>query len=201
MPINEVKSGKNSQSADQISAESSDHQLQQRESALEEKANAEHVRKIIHDIPVAMLTTTDWSGQLRSRPMAIQQVDGDDKLYLLTSEDSGKILAIRTDQNVNVVCADRGSNCYLSVCGAAQIVQDRKKIRELWNPTMKAWFPDGPETPEICLIVISVEEAEFWDAPLGKWIQMIKVAKAALSGRRYEASQTEHGEIHPGDKH
>ena len=148
-----------------------------------------------------MLTTTDWSGQLRSRPMAIQQVDGDDKLYLLTSEESGKVLAIRTDQNVNVVCADMGASRYLSLCGAAQISQDRAKIRELWNPMMKAWFPNGPETPEICLIVITVEEAEFWDAPMGKWIQLMKVAKAVLSGRRYEPGSTEHGEIHANDKH
>ena len=164
-------------------------------------ANVKHVRNIIRDVPTAMLTTIDWSGQLRSRPMAIQLVEGDERLYLLTSEDSGKVLAIRTDHNVNVVCADAGASRFLSVCGSARILQDRQKIKALWNPMMKAWFPNGPESPDICLIVIEMHEAEFWDAPTGKWVQLFKIAKAALSGRRYEASPAEHGEIHIVPKH
>lgn len=164
-------------------------------------SNVKHIWNIIREIPTCMLTTIDWSGQLRSRPMAIQLVEGDERLYLLTNEDSGKVLAIRTDQNVNVVCADAGANRFLSVCGSARILQDRQKIKDLWNPLMKAWFPNGPESPDICLIVIEVEEAEFWDAPTYKWIQLFKIAKAALSGRRYEASPGEHGEVHLGEKH
>ena len=164
-------------------------------------ANLKHVRSIIGEVPTAMLTTVDWSGQLRSRPMAIQLVEGDERLYLLTSEDSGKVLAIRTDHNVNVVCADAGASRFLSVCGSAQISQDRQKVKDLWNPMMKAWFPNGPDSPDICLIVIEMEEAEFWDAPNGKWVQLFKIAKAALSGRRYEASPSEHGEVHIVSKH
>ncbi|MFI7546199.1 pyridoxamine 5'-phosphate oxidase family protein [Actinoplanes sp. NPDC049599] len=39
---------------------------------------------------------------------------------------------------------------------------DRAKVEELWNPMLKAWFPEGLETPDLRLIKVHAETAECW---------------------------------------
>jgi general stress protein 26 len=36
-------------------------------------------------------------------------------------------------------------------------------MKELWNPIMKAWFPEGLHDPKILLVKAEPEEVEYWD--------------------------------------
>ena len=47
--------------------------------------------------------------------------------------------------------------------GSAIITQDKSKISELWSESLKPWFPNGKETPEIALIQVVPVIGEFWD--------------------------------------
>jgi general stress protein 26 len=53
----------------------------------------------------------------------------------------------------------------VSVTGVANLVRDRKKIEELWRPEFRMWFPEGKDDPEIALMQIKLEKAEYWDSP------------------------------------
>jgi general stress protein 26 len=123
---------------------------------------------LIKDIKFAMLTTVEDDGSLRSRPMATQQAEFDGDLWFFTGASSAKVGEVQRDRQVNVSYADTDGQRYVSVSGTAQLVRDRAKIKELWNPIFKAWFPDGLDDPDLALLKVAVERAEFWDSPSSK---------------------------------
>lgn len=143
----------------------------------------------IKDVRVAMLTTIEPSGTLRSRPMYTQQVEFDGDLWFFTSDDSGKVAEIEADSDVNLAYAEPKDSRYISVSGKAQIVQDRAKIDELWNPALKAWFKGGKDDPSIALLRVSVTEAEYWDDTSNKMSQLFGMAKAAVTGDTYTGAE------------
>ena len=119
----------------------------------------EKLKGLIEDIDFGMLTTMD-GGKLRSRPMSTQQVEFDGDLWFFTSDKTHKVDEIEADNRVNIAYSKPDDNVYVSVSGTAAIVKDRAKIEELWNPILKAWFPEGLDDPTLCLLKVSVEEAE-----------------------------------------
>lgn len=141
--------------------------------------------KMIKGIRIAMMTTTGRDGILHSRPMATQQADFDGDLWFFTDSESGKVYEIDRENHVNINYADPGDNRYVSVSGRASVVRDREKVRELWSPIHKAWFPNGPDDPNLTLLKVGVDQAEYWDGPSSTMVQIIGFAKAALTGQRY----------------
>jgi general stress protein 26 len=149
---------------------------------------------LIKDIKVGMLTTiTDSDGHLRSRPMATQEVEFDGDLWFMTSIDSPKSHEVEKDHHVNVSYVDTSNSRYVSVSGTARMLQDRTKIKELWSPLYKAFFPKGLDDPSIALVRVQVESAEYWDGPSSTIVQVVGFVKALTTGERYEG--TEHEKI------
>ena len=154
----------------------------------------ERVRKLaelIKDIEVAMLTTVDESGALRSRPMMTQRVEFDGDLWFFTKAGAPKVGEIEHDQHVNVSYSSPADQHYVSMSGRARLVRDRARIEELWNPAYQAWFPEGLDDPEIALLKVSVEQAEYWDSPTSTVVHLVGLAKATLTGESYKPGENE----------
>ena len=139
------------------------------------------IQELTEGIDFCMLTTLD-GGVLRSRPMSTQEFEFDGDLWFFTSDNTHKISEIEKDNRVNVAYSKPDDNVYLSVSGKAEVVKDRTKIEELWSPVLKAWFPEGLEDPHLCLLRISVEQAEYWDAPNSTIVQLFGMVKAIATG-------------------
>lgn len=146
---------------------------------------------LIEKIEFAMLTTVDTDGVLRSRPMATQKTEIDGDLWFFTSDKTHKAEEIEKDNRVNVSYAEPRDNVYVSVSGKAEISHDKAKMEELWNPILKAWFPDGLETPGICLLKVNVEQAEYWDSPSSTLVQVAGFFKALVTGKRADGGENE----------
>ena len=147
------------------------------------QGDVEKLGKLIKGIKFAMLTTAMPDGTLRSRPMATQQVEFDGVLWFFTQYNSGKVDEIRNDQHVNVSYADPSDNRYVSVSGRAMIVRDRKKSEELWTELHRAWFPKGLDDPNLALLRVDVHDAEYWDGPSSKVVQLAGFVKAMVTGK------------------
>lgn len=137
-----------------------------------------------------MLTTID-GGVLRSRPMQTQDFDFDGDLWFFTSSETHKTEEIIKDNRVNVSYAAPDDNTYISVSGTASIVKDREKIEELWTPVYKAWFPKGLDDPNLILLKVSVEQAEYWDSSSSAFVQIAGFLKAIATGERAEGGENE----------
>ncbi|MES2964353.1 MAG: pyridoxamine 5'-phosphate oxidase family protein [Bdellovibrionota bacterium] len=145
----------------------------------------------ISGIRTAMLTTIDRDGVLRSRPMATQEFDLDGRLWFFTKDHSAKVNSIQSDQHVNVAFTDDASKRWVSIAGRARLVRDRKKMQELWTPMLKVWFKDGIDDPELALICVDVESAQYWDSPSGPIMMLAGFAKQLLTGQALAPDQSE----------
>jgi len=146
---------------------------------------------LIKDIDFAMLTTVDTDGVLRSRPMSTQEAEFDGTLWFFTSDKTHKIEEIEKDNRVNLSYAAPSDNAYVSVSGTAEIVKDKAKMEELWNPILKAWFPKGLDDPTICLLKVTAEQAEYWDSSSGTIVQVVGFVKAMVTGQRADGGENE----------
>lgn len=160
-----------------------------------EKTHDEAVKKLgelIKDINIAMLTTADEdTGVLRSRPMGTQKVEFNGDLWFFTRDDSPKVDEIKQEKNVNVSYASISDQRYVSVSGKATIIKDKAKAKELWEPTLKAFFPDGLDDPKLALLKVSVEQAEYWDSPSSAVVRVVGFVKALATGKPYEGGENE----------
>ncbi|HYN84850.1 MAG TPA: pyridoxamine 5'-phosphate oxidase family protein [Pyrinomonadaceae bacterium] len=147
--------------------------------------------ELIRDVEFAMLTTVEEDGHLRSRPMQTQRADFDGTLWFFTHAREPKVEDVERDPHVCVAYAKPEANRYVSVSGTAGVVRDRAKIEELWNPALKAWFPEGLDDPNIALIRVAVERAEYWDAPSSTFVQVAGFIKAVATGEEYRPGENE----------
>src|SRR5262245_56517082 len=145
----------------------------------------ESVRKLarlIKGIKVAMLTTVD-DGTLRSRPMVAQEAEFDGVLWFFTRASAPKVGEVQREQQVNVSYASPGEQRYVSVSGKATLVRDPQKARELWTLACKAWFPEGLDDPELALLRVDPERAEYWDVNSGAMAQITGLLRAVFIGQ------------------
>jgi general stress protein 26 len=139
---------------------------------------------LIKDIKFGMLTHRHSNGELHSHPLTTQHTSGDDDttLYFFISRKSELAQRIPHDGHVNVSYAHPGNDSYVSVSGHAAISEDQAKKNVLWSPMAKAWFPGGATDPDLALLAVSIGHAEYWDVKESKMMQLIKMAKAAITG-------------------
>ena len=84
----------------------------------------------------------------------------------------------------------------VGVPGVARLVDDRRKVDEVWNEEMRVWFPGGKQDPRLTLLRVDPTQGEFWDnsgANAGKYL--FKAGVAYFRGERPTDDETEHGRI------
>ncbi len=140
------------------------------------------VRELLADFETAMLITQHNSHGMRARPMAIAKVEPSAGLWFFTGRDSEKVHDIEEDQHVLIAFQDEHRR-YLSLRGVADLVSDRERAHELWRESFRTWFPAGVEDPNLLLIYVRPEEAEYWDTEGLKGIRYaFEAAKAYATG-------------------
>lgn len=146
-------------------------------------SSSEHVWELMEKIGFAMLVTTDGK-KLRSRPMSARIAREENQIYFLTDVRMHKDDEIARNPNVNIAFADSRGQNYVSLTGRATVSNDRVKIRELFTTEAKAWW-DSAENPNIRVLKVTPDDAEFWDSP-GTVMSYVKMAAAAVTGQRAE---------------
>lgn len=145
---------------------------------------------MIKGIKVAMMTS--WDGQeMHSCPMHGVQKEFTGKLYFFTRLDSGKTEEIRRYDKINLAYADIDTNTYASVSGAGRINTDRALMEQFWNPMASAWFPKGLDDPDLALIEVEAQSAQYWDATSSSMRYLWQVASANLTGREPDMGENQ----------
>jgi general stress protein 26 len=147
---------------------------------------------MIAEAKICMLTTMTPDGRHVSRPMGLQDVEFDGDLWFFAYSTSDLVAQIAQHPQVNVAFSDTSHQNWISIAGAAERVDDRAKAAELWSPLLKAWFPDGLDTPELTLVKVHADTAEYWAAAhSSKVVTLLGYAKAAVTGKTPDAGENE----------
>jgi general stress protein 26 len=141
------------------------------------------LRDRIKDVKFGMFTTQDGNGALTSRPLTLQQLDDGGSLWFFVSDQEAFTRELLDNPSINVSFADVDDHLYVSVSGRAELLRDRVKAEELWNPMVKAWFPQGLDDPHLALLRVNVQGAEYWDTANSKMVTLFAMAKAAITGK------------------
>jgi general stress protein 26 len=139
-------------------------------------------------IGFAMLTTED-GGQLRARPMVAAQDEFDGTLWFFTRASSHKVAEVESEHHVGVTYADAGKQDYVSLSGTARLIRDKATVAAHWAELMRTWFPKGVDDPEAAILEVTIDAAEYWDAPSSTMVHAYGYLKARLTGES----------PHPGD--
>jgi general stress protein 26 len=149
--------------------------------------------KMVDDIEVAMMTTRRHDGHLESRAMATQKRAAGADLWFVAAEGSGKLRSLEADPHVNLSYYKDRTREWISVSGLATISRDRQKIRELYAPDWKIWFPDEgdprngtPDDPRFVLIGIDIHAAVFLEANKPQAVVLFELVKGWLMGTEPE---------------
>lgn len=120
----------------------------------------DNLTSIIEDASIAMLVTQQQDGKLVSRPMQLQKVEFDGDIWLLTRTDTDKYDEINANNRVNVAIAGKS---YASISGTAEFVDDDARKKEFWNPIYEKMFDVAYNDPQLVLIKVHAESAEYWE--------------------------------------
>jgi general stress protein 26 len=157
----------------------------------EQLQEIEHIKKArelagkLKDIKIAMLTTINEAGRSHSRPMYTFEMKDDGIIWMFISKESQTLKEIETNHQVLLNYSNPQHSLYVTVNGEAEISEDHAKIEEFWSDRFKAWFPYGKEDPNLCLLKITPQEAEYWDTPDLLLTQVINLVKNTVGGNPY----------------
>lgn len=125
------------------------------------KKDIRKLKELTKDLERCMMTTITEEGKLYSRPMSVQEIDGEGNIWFFTHSDTDKIKEIRNEDSININYM--GKN-YVSIYGEAEIVEDDKLKKDKWTKDAKAWFQTSYDDPSIKLIKVNTESAEYWES-------------------------------------
>ena len=151
--------------------------------------NVRHLRRLLKGMPVGMLTTQTLDGASHSRPMLVHDVDESGWLWLVTDRHSRKACELSQNPKATLAFQSTKGTRYVAVQGTAVVVRDDVKLQELWNPTMRAWFPRGRRDPDIVLVAVRVTRAEYWLVPRSRIPRALGMVTSMITGRRHEAGK------------
>jgi general stress protein 26 len=72
---------------------------------------------------------------------------------------------------------------YVAISGQAKLVEDKQKLNELWNAGLRVWFPKGPDDPELALLAIEVEKADYWASPASLVTYAFAYVRTRITGQ------------------
>ncbi len=141
------------------------------------------LQELVNDIRTCMMITSGKTGARASRPMAAVDTDHMGNIWFFTNLQSNKIKDIELDHFVQLVFAHPGKDSYVDVRGRANIIIDKTSIKEKWTPMIKAWFPNGVDDPDICILQVKTDEIHYWDTENSKMVRILQAALSIVAGK------------------
>ncbi|ALS79501.1 pyridoxamine 5'-phosphate oxidase family protein [Planococcus kocurii] len=144
------------------------------------------VNDLIKDIKVAMFTTISTDNKIISRPMQTQEVEFDGNLWFLTMKDTEKYDEIISNPTINLAYAGKS---YVSISGTAEFIEDAAKKKEYWNPIFDKMLDTTYDDPNVVLIRVDADSAEYWDS--GNTVKSVKTFVKKLTNKDTEKDRKE----------
>jgi general stress protein 26 len=148
-----------------------------------DQAAKDKVLELLKDAHIAMMATRSEGGAMHARPMGTNHAEFDGDLWFLTELSSEKVDEIEAHPEVLLTYADTGKQNYVSLSGTGQVIRDRATIEKHWFEPARAWFPKGKDDPNLGVIKVTVDLAEYWDSPSSTALYVYGYLKAAATGK------------------
>jgi general stress protein 26 len=141
------------------------------------------LRHLLAEFPIAFMVTVH-DGQVTARPIGVV---GDHAafagtLWFLTDRRSRKVGFINAGCVTSVLFQDDKRGAYLSLSGTASVVDDPAMVKRFYTSVQRAWFPDGPDDPELIAVRFEVDGGDFWEGHNSMLRLALAYAKSIVTG-------------------
>ncbi|MFC4163471.1 pyridoxamine 5'-phosphate oxidase family protein [Epilithonimonas zeae] len=126
------------------------------------KASLKTIAERMKNLDFRMMVTQDGQQVSYSRPMSNNgKVEYDGDSWFFTYEDGHKVDQIKKNQHVNLIY-QTDDMLFIECTGNGEILKDKNMLKEKWVEGLDQWFPEGIDTPGICLIKVRASRVRFW---------------------------------------
>jgi general stress protein 26 len=136
-----------------------------------------------------MITTEKKSDHPSGRPMAINQIEQDGSIWFFSKETAKVTDELEEERLVSLAIINESTDTYLMIYGEAILSDDKEKMKALWKPVLKAWFPKGLDDPDMKLIKVLPTSVDYWDNDSSKMIKLLDMAKSMVQGKQYHSGE------------
>ncbi len=155
-------------------------------------SNTEAIKKLkdlATSIDFAMMATDLSNKPVDAIPMSTKKVDEAGNIWFLSGADSDHNANIAKDADVQLLYAKPSDMKFLSVFGKAIITKDKTILKELYSTTDDSWF-EGIDDPNLTAIKFTPAQAQYWDTKSNKFISLLKMGYAAVTGDKVDVGAT-----------
>ena len=83
-------------------------------------------------------------------------------IWFISSTQSDLVQAVGLGEEADYVAVSHDHDMHASLHGKLYHLTDAKKLAELWNPVIAAWFKGGSYDPQVALLRFEPATAEIW---------------------------------------
>ncbi|TVZ27206.1 general stress protein 26 [Gillisia sp. Hel_I_86] len=146
------------------------------------------MRKLVDDIDFCMMLTDLDTKPISAIPMSTKKVDEAGNIWFLSGKNSAHNANISKDSKTQLLYSDNSDMEFISIYGSATIHSDKNIIHELYSKSDDAWFDDKND-PNITAIKFVPSEAYYWDTKQNKYIALLKMGMATLTGDKADVGE------------
>ncbi len=121
--------------------------------------NVEKLKQMVGRCRVGMLGISH-DDKVQFNPMSHVDIDDHGDLWFFTSNKMRQ--DIKHDSSVHLIYLHEPAGTYLYIDGVARVVNNKAKMKELFNPFIRTWFPNGLEDNNISLVAVHPVVVEYW---------------------------------------
>lgn len=147
------------------------------------------VKDMVDDAGACFFVTANATGATDGvRPMNVRDTDDAGCMWFLSASDSHKNHELAASTAVKLYFQAGAHAGFLELDGHVEILQDRTRIKELWNPALATWFTGGVDDPRITVIRFTPRAGYYWDNKHGALVAGAKIAVGAVIGKTLDDS-------------
>jgi len=140
----------------------------------------EQIKSVLRDIEICVCCLDEKEFPVKLHPVGISKMDEEANFWFIYNKGKYVNLEITNGNHLELIYSEPGQAHLLTVYGIATVINDRRKLEEVWSGIGNELFEQGINDPNIILLKITPTEAYYYrDSNFGHFISPVNRAKAA----------------------
>jgi general stress protein 26 len=126
------------------------------------------------------------------QPMATFTDEATSTIYFFTRRDTDLARDTGSGQQAMLVIQSKDREVQACIGGQLSAGRDRAVVNRFWNPVVAAWYPEGKEDPNLCVLTFRPDDAQVWISDQGPVKFGWEIAKANATGKEPDVGGRAH---------
>lgn len=102
-------------------------------------------------------------------------------LWFITASDTDLVRALTPNSMAHFCVQSTSQDFYACLKGHLEVVEDEKKLDDIWSRIAAAWFEEGRDDDKVTLLRMSLKDASIWSSGANPVTFGLEVLKANMT--------------------